>query len=605
MKKWERLKRNYLKRLKRVILNGFSICSAICICLSVLFSALLYPCCVLASETETSETQEDTVNMDNWITVAKENFFNWVLLNVGITGSALSEKVSVFKTEIESYLTAQNLFIDCGDSCSVPTCLDAYTLSVLRTLIKEILNEQQPYFYLESNPDYGTIYEKKFFTVDYKYPYIATLIRTKLTKYKWCAVNGQTGIFVDMSDFKYCYIDSSNKLRFVDKDLNLSYCVYTVASNIIESDVTQYLKDNDVTVSNSIVESLFNERFNNGRSDNINMYLDCTGNAPHLRVTNTDGSYYLLNYPFAGNNLIVFKSQSDLNLYLLNGADYYTTTNYNNNDYSDTYISNENINNYTNENINNIYNIIKGNDEDCLTAEELQKLIDETIVNGINELNGTIGEVGETLEETNGLLTKIYNKLCDIFGSIESLYDFLVNGEMETKKEEFNSETGLWGQLYSAESIAMMLNMFLYGCTVTETTTYVATSGEETTEEIIEVTDTLGSLRDEFVEYSDEVLANRPGANTRQYSGVLGLLANHFPFSLPWDIYDIFTSFVAEKETPKWSVDFYVSALDETFVIDIDLSKFEKLSTISRSLLSLLALYSCVLLWQKQLKAKG
>lgn len=82
-------------------------------------------------------------------------------------------------------------------------------------------------------------------------------------------------------------------------------------------------------------------------------------------------------------------------------------------------------------------------------------------------------------------------------------------------------------------------------------------------------------------------------------ANVANVSQEHFPTSIPWDLIAIFTLFCAEPVAPSYDVPFSIPALGIHETISIDLTEFEMLSKISRSLLSVLFILLLIHLTRK------
>lgn len=75
------------------------------------------------------------------------------------------------------------------------------------------------------------------------------------------------------------------------------------------------------------------------------------------------------------------------------------------------------------------------------------------------------------------------------------------------------------------------------------------------------------------------------------FSDISGTLKRKFPFSLPWDVYYLFTVLADTPKTPRFEIPFYIDRLGIHEVIVLDLSPFESISKLSRLFLTLFFCY--------------
>lgn len=65
---------------------------------------------------------------------------------------------------------------------------------------------------------------------------------------------------------------------------------------------------------------------------------------------------------------------------------------------------------------------------------------------------------------------------------------------------------------------------------------------------------------------------------------ILNNLSKRFPFSIPWDIYNILSSLSAERETPYINTDVTIPAINYVWHIEYDLSDFDEIASLFRKL---------------------
>lgn len=218
----------------------------------------------------------------------------------------------------------------------------------------------------------------------------------------------------------------------------------------------------------------------------------------------------------------------------------YYTSNYYNNTYNDSDVDMETLYKYMN-NIQSILEKLKieerenNYDEDALTRRL------DALINAIWSSTGDISDdTGTLVEQNNKALKwyeKIYNKLCDIKGSLAD----------DSISEPWNKE--VTNLVKNTDNDATMNNFF-----------------------------TSLSLT---------------------FSPVGESMKTKFPFSMPWDVYAVIVLLCAEPQTPKYTLPFKFDTFGIDTELVVDCSHLSFLATVSRTMLTLLYILGLIRLTTK------
>lgn len=218
----------------------------------------------------------------------------------------------------------------------------------------------------------------------------------------------------------------------------------------------------------------------------------------------------------------------------------YYTSNYYNNTYNDTDVDMETLYKYM-DNILSILEKLKieerenNYDEDALTRRL------DALINAIWSSTGDISDdTGTLVDQNNKALKwyeKIYNKLCDIKGSLAD----------DSISEPWNKE--VTNLVKNTDNDATMNNFF-----------------------------TSLSLT---------------------FSPVGESMKTKFPFSMPWDVYAVIVLLCAEPQTPKYTLPFKFDTFGIDTELVVDCSHLSFLATVSRTMLTLLYILGLIRLTTK------
>lgn len=408
---------------------------------------------------------------------------------------------------------------------------------------------------------------------------------------------------IDSKKFKYAY-KSYGYIRLVDSDLNTANAVLSLyVRNGSNSNVIYTSSLDDYSLESL---TLFLGEENVAWSDGYEKLAVGT-NSEGMSVYRSFHSG--ITSPFYGQPLQVFNSISDLYDYVNSKPIAYYTSDYYNKTYQDITLNQDIIKNYTTENVQNIYNTINNNSGDALTAEELQNIIDDTVSSGLDKINGSLDDVNKgldginkNLDEINSDIKKSNNWLEKIYNRLGDIYKVLVDGYMFEGEDEPDE---MYNNLMSADNYAEMVTIFLYG---------VTSSQQEEILNMVTYYDSVSDMPDDSDMYNisgydysfyaehGSIHSHESGTAIRgKYNGIVGVISHKIPFCIPYDIYETVRIFVDEPETPSFTIPFHVEELNFDYDIVVDLSGFDILSKVSRSITTLFMVISLLIFTKKHI----
>lgn len=557
-----------------------------CFC-SVLMIILLFfqPCFVFASEINRPQ-QTEGENDNAYVNVAWENLINRLMFEVGVSADFSSALWNDTVTYVKSYLEGKNYFdngdgtVKCLTDSSGNIIITADMLLELRNLIEQNMKSKEPYsIYYPSG--YPTAYYDNSSAAKYILPSNSELYLKSRVFYDGFRAVGFSNYrysLIDNKKFKYAY-KSGGYIRLVDNDLNASSAVLIlyvrgegkVSDVMPDYNLPEYSFDNLVSYlgENNVTWSDGYEKLKTGTKSDGTLTYSCY----HSGVTNN----------FYGQPLQVFNSLADLYDYVSSKPTAYYTSEYYNKTYQDITLNQETIKNYTTENVQNIYNTINNNAGDALTADELQKIIDDTVSSELDKINGSLDDVNDNLKGVNAALEKILKSL-DKSGEelktqtswLEKIYKVLKHMDetllvISSDLDEILEDDGLFDQQTSISSLTAVLNIFLYGVPEPE---------EEPAPSSVYYDDSSG-------EYVEEPVVLSARYASRSGGGVVGLMFDKFPFCVPWDVYYCFLSLAETPEAPHFTFPFVIDSMGFRYEFNFNLSRFSMLSELCRMFLTL------------------
>lgn len=559
----------------------------VCIgCSFLLIMLLLFrPCFVFAGEINRPQQTEGD-NDSSYVIFSWDNIINRLLISVGVAADYGSALWNDTITALKSGLLGENFFdngdgtVKCLTDSSGNIIITADMLLELRNLIEQNMKSKEPYaIYYPSG--YPTAYYDNSSAVKYILPSDSALYpsaRTYFDAFRSIGFGNYRYSLIDNKKFKYAY-KSGGYIRLVNNELNASDSVLTLyvrgegkVSNVMPNYnmpeysyeyLVEYLGEDNVTWSDGF------ERLKIGTKSDGTLIYSCY----HSGVTND----------FYGQPIQVFNSLAELYDYVSNKPTAYYTSEYYNKTYQDITLNQETIKNYTTENVQNIYNTINNNAGDALTADELQKIIDDTVSSELDKINGSLDDVNDNLKGVNAALEKILKSL-DKSGEelktqtswLEKIYKVLKHMDetllvISSDLDEILEDDGLLDQQTSISSLTAVLNIFLYGVPEPE---------EEPAPASVYYDDSSG-------EYVEEPVVLSARYASRSGGGVVGLMFDKFPFCVPWDVYYCFLSLAETPEAPHFTFPFVIDSMGFRYEFNFNLSRFSMLSELSRMFLTL------------------
>lgn len=227
----------------------------------------------------------------------------------------------------------------------------------------------------------------------------------------------------DTSAYKYAYLDNDGYIRLVDKDLNPSYGA-TFYNSVSPIQRTKSFTYDELLIDYTNLSFNFDGRYK--FSDNTPFFTSKVQGYMDVKpwFDETDGNYYLYNFHGV---MPVFSNIDALLNYVNNLPSYYTTSNFYSTEYNKQTINNVSL--HTDLNLNNTLKDLELKIGNSLSAEEMQKIIDDAINRLIDNLpqdNPSSGgsTVNIDLTDTNNILTNIDNNVTEIDQYVKKyLYD--------------------------------------------------------------------------------------------------------------------------------------------------------------------------------------
>lgn len=514
-----------------------------------------------------SKDEAVRAELDYMLANGEPNFWLFLSTSLGIinSGDVVASLKGIFNSNFDDIVQE----IDISEKGQLK--FTASTLLKLRNLIEQEMKKKEPY----------TIYypgSSKVYYEEYS-PFLPKDGTSYVAFRKYFDTFGSFGrpysswdLFdaIDFSKFRYAYLDRGY-ISFVDYELKstLPVLVFGIGGRwLANCTLTEYsLSSLQETLGDN--NAVWSAGYGVVVADTSNHIYKCTR-------AGWQGS-------FSGQPIQVFNSLNDLYNYVNSKPLAYYTSNYNNKTYTDITLNQETIKNYTTENVQNIYNTVNNNAGDALSAEELQQIIDSTVSSELDKINGSLGDVNDSLKGVNAALEKILKSL-DKSGEelkshttwLEKIYKVLKHMDetllvISSDLDEILEDDGLLDQQTSISSLTAVLNIFLYGVPEPE---------EEPAPASVYYDDSSG-------EYVEEPVVLSARYASRSGGGVVGLMFDKFPFCVPWDVYYCFLSLAETPEAPHFTFPFVIDSMGFRYEFSFNLSRFSMLSELSRMFLTL------------------
>lgn len=210
--------------------------------------------------------------------------------------------------------------------------------------------------------------------------------------------------------------------------------------------------------------------------------------------------------------------------------------------------------------------------------EDLLRQILEEIRNGQGTGGGGTGggdvNVDIDLSTTNGLLSKILAKVTQIFDKLSESVEG-VSDSVHTKIQD------------TLDEMLVQIKKLKHW-TMADTAVNAADA----------VADWLDFLKGIFDDMENGA-GNAVAAISSGMDGATGLLKTKFPFCIPWDVAFLVTFLAHEPETPVFKLPIHLESIGIDEYIEVDMSDFSGISTISRTILMLIYCYGLLNLTMK------
>lgn len=195
--------------------------------------------------------------------------------------------------------------------------------------------------------------------------------------------------------------------------------------------------------------------------------------------------------------------------------------------------------------------------------DETQK--QEIIDSKMDDILGSLGEIGDNTGESNALLSSIKDILKSINNHVVSISDYIIDsianqGKLFTLFQDFSFEklletikdSGGGGGSIADSAVGTIIGSFISDLLEK------VMNGDETAEDAV------------------SILVTR-------FSKLVDVSKTKFPFSLPWDVVVIFETLSHEPETPVIDFPIKVASVGFDYTIHIDMKDFESLSKMCRA----------------------
>lgn len=196
-----------------------------------------------------------------------------------------------------------------------------------------------------------------------------------------------------------------------------------------------------------------------------------------------------------------------------------------------------------------------------LDESQRQKIIDSKM----DDILGSLGEIGDNTGESSALLSSIKDILKSINNHVVSISDYLID-VITNQGKLFN--------LFKDFSFEKLL----------ETIKDSGGSGGSIADSAVGTV--IGSFISDLLEKvmnGDETAEDAVSILVTRFSKLVDVSKTKFPFSLPWDVVVIFETLSHEPETPVIDFPIKVASVGFDYTIHIDMKDFESLSKMCRA----------------------
>lgn len=313
---------------------------------------------------------------------------------------------------------------------------------------------------------------------------------------------------------------------------------------------------------------------------------------------------------YAGYTTKVFYSFQDLKNYVINGGNFYTTSNFNNfNIYADNSLTiNSNTLNNTNwsQTNNNIYQNIY-NEYPNVAPDKKQDLIDKKYDDIIGELGDIGGSIDDLKDSMTRWLKRIYEKVDAILSAIKGFNP----SELPKKMLDNISDMAIFLDSLNTQFLSFMSEYANFGAkfdklldSVLKFPEFISGKIDELIKAIegieVNVENTSGGFLDKALSIIVggflDILVGGARANisaavselSTTFEPIVDVSKTRFPFSIPWDLQRVVELVSAPPEVPKFSIPFKVPNMGLDYSLDIDLKDWESMAKISRAFFTIM-----------------
>lgn len=233
-------------------------------------------------------------------------------------------------------------------------------------------------------------------------------------------------------------------------------------------------------------------------------------------------------------------------------------------------------------------------------VDESQK--QEIIDSKMDDILGSLGEIGDNTGQSNALLSSIKDILKAMQKTLEDIY--MDSGDTAWKNAVSGHLKDIVAALTNISSSSKILAEHLFDIkgkvqvlhdkfsdfsfqTLIDTIKDVSGGGGGGGTVVGSTIGTvIGSLISDLIDKiqnGEETVEDAVTDLTGKFSKLADTSKTKFPFSLPWDVILIFSSLAAEPETPVFDYPFEIKSVGFRYDIHMDLKDFEKMSQLTRS----------------------
>lgn len=237
----------------------------------------------------------------------------------------------------------------------------------------------------------------------------------------------------------------------------------------------------------------------------------------------------------------------------------------------------------------------------ALDESQKQEIIDSKM----DDILGSLGEIGDNTGESNALLSSIKDILKAMQKTLEDIY--MDSGDTAWKNAVSGHLKDIVAALTNISSSSKISSEHLFDIkgkvqvlhdkfsdfsfqTLIDTIKDISGGGGGGGIVDSTIGTVIGGLLSDLIESimnGDETVEDAVADLTGRFSKLADTSKTKFPFSLPWDVILIFSSLAAEPETPVFEYPISITSIGFDYTLRLDFKDFEKLSELSRSFFAL------------------